>query len=392
VQQIQAGPSQFVRFDLVAPGEGGGAGTLVDFKDKDGKPIGGLLVGKKFMKKSDIGIAEAGDFSAGRYVMKPGGSGVSLVSDSLDDADPKPEGWLRRDFIKIENPSSVTLAGATDAQKWKLTRDSAAGEWKLAGATDAEKVDAAKVSQVASAFAFPSFVDVLNPDAKTEDTGLDKPVVVTFATFDGFTYVLKAGKEKDGNHPVTVEVSAQLAKERTPGKDEKPEDKTKLDEEFKASLKRLEEKLAAEKKFEGRPFLIAKSTVDQIVKDRTALLPEKPPELAPGAAPLPPGVPPFAAPPGAKAPASPSPPFSATPPPVSVPPLPKTPAPKPPQPERKPITVTTPPVSIPPQPPPNPDAPAPSPAKAAAPAIPKAPAAPSPPANPNPPAAPPSVK
>jgi hypothetical protein len=44
-----------------------------------------------------------------------------------------------------------------------------------------------------------------------------------------------------------------LAKERQPGKDEKPEDKTKLDEEFKTKLKGFEDKLAAEKKLEAAP-------------------------------------------------------------------------------------------------------------------------------------------
>jgi hypothetical protein len=347
VQDVKVGPSQMARFELVEPDKGAGTGTRVDFKDKDGKPIGGLLVGKQFMKKSDAGFAEGGEFPAGRYVMPPGGSNVSLVSDSLDDVDPKPESWLKRDFFKIESPSSVTLAGPTDAQKWKLTRESASADWKLEDAKGDEKADPAKASQIAGVLAYPSFTDVLNPDAKPDDTGLDKPAIITFETFDGFKYVLKVGKETGTNRPVTVEVSAQLAKERTPGKDEKPEDKTKLDDEFKAKLKRLEEKLAAEKKFEGRPFLIAKATLDQIIKDRATLLAETKPEPAPGTPPAP-GAPPVPNRPGAKAPSVSTPPISVTTPPVAVPPLPGEPARTPPKPGEKPVTVTTPPVTVPP--------------------------------------------
>jgi len=354
IQNDKVGPSQFARFDLVEPTEAGGAGTRVDFKDKDGKAVGALLIGKKFMKKSDIGVAEAGEFPAGRWLMVPGGSTVSLVSDTLDDVDPKAEGWLKKDFIKIDGPSSVTLAGTTDTQKWKLTRDTAGTDWKLDGATEAEKLDQAKASQIGSVFAFGAFADVLNPDAKAEETGLDKPVTATFQTFDGFTYVLKVGKENAGNQPVSVEVSAQLAKERTPGKDEKPEDKTKLDEEFKTKLKTLEDKLAAEKKFEGRPFLIAKATLDQLIKDRASFLAEKNPNPAPGAPGAGMPMPPF---PGANSPSAVSPPMSVTTPPISLPPRPKTPPPTPQNPERKPITVTTPPISVPPMPqPPKPDA------------------------------------
>jgi hypothetical protein len=354
VQEIKVGQSQFARFDLVDPAQGSGAGTRVDFKDKDGKSLGALLLGKKFMKQSD-GAFGGGEFPAGRYVVQPGGSKVSLVSDSLDDVEPKPESWLKRDFIKIENASSVTLAGPADAQKWKLSRENASSDWKLAGAKPEEKVDAAKVSQYSTVLTYASFADVLNPDAKPADTGLDKPTVVTFETFDGFKYVLNAGKETNGNIPVTVTVSATLAAERTPGKDEKPEDKTRLDEEFKTKRKQFEEKLAAEKKFEGRPYLIAKATMDQVIKDRTALLEDKKPEPAPGTpAPTPgapgsaPGIPPVPPSPQAKSPPAPGAPISVTTPPVAVPPLPGTPpAAKPPQPGKKPVTATTPPLSAP---------------------------------------------
>src|SRR5205823_805435 len=105
VQEVKAGPSQFARLELIEPGREKGAGTMLNLKDKDGKQLAALLLGKKFMKKSDGQFGGMGEFPAGRYVTAPGGAKVSLVSDSLDDANPKPEAWLRRDFIKIENPS-----------------------------------------------------------------------------------------------------------------------------------------------------------------------------------------------------------------------------------------------------------------------------------------------
>jgi hypothetical protein len=390
VQEVRAGPSQYARFDLTDPTKDLGKATRVEFKDKEGRPLAALLVGKKFMKKSDgqtspFGNAgDAGGFPAGRYVMPPGSTKVSLISDTLDDVDVKPASWLRRDFFKIEGPSSVTLAGATEAQKWKLTRENATADWKLDGATAAEKVDQPKASQVGSVFAYPAFADVLNPDAKPADTGLDKPLTVTITTFDGFTYVLKIGKENGDNQPLTVAVSAQFAKERTPAKDEKPEDKTKLDDEFKAKLKKLEDKLAAEKKFEGRPFLIAKSTFVPLLKDRATLIEEKKPEPAPnippqptGGAPIVPGVPPPPHPPGAAMPPVPHPPVSVTTPPIAIPPMP----PQPPQPPAKPapVTATTPPVAVPAPEPPKPPA---------APSAPATPQTPPPPAPPIPPSAP----
>jgi hypothetical protein len=324
VQEVKVGPSQFGRLELAEPLTG--EGTKVDFKDKDGKVLGALLLGKKHMREGGGGFGGEGGFPAGRYVMQPGGSRVSLVSETLDEIEAKPESWLAHDFFKVENPSVVTLAGKTDAQKWKLSRENPTAEWKLDGAKPDEKLDAGKVSPVTTAFSNLSFVDVLALDAKPADTGLDQPTIITIGTFDGFAYVLKAGKETNGNQPVTIEVSANLAKERTPGKDEKPEDKTRLDEEFKTKLKGFEEKLAAEKKFEGRPFLIAKSALDMVVKDRAAFIaaPTPPPPAAP---PAPRGIP-----------------GSVATPPIAAP----TGNPNPNKPQGKPIEVVTPPVSAPP--------------------------------------------
>lgn len=327
VQEVKVGPSQLPRLELVEPGKGDNAGTLVEFKDKDGKRLEALLLGKKFLKKSDPSMGDMPGFPAGRYLMPVADKAkVSLVSESFDETEPKPAQWLKKDFIKIESPKAITLAGTTDAMRWKLTKEGLAVDWKLADAKPDELLDNAKANPIGTLFSSPTFVDVLAPDAKPADTGLDKPTVATIETNDNFTYTLKIGKVSGDNYPVTIEVAANLAKERTPGKEEKPEDKTKLDEEFKAKLKTLEEKLATEKKFEGRPYLIAKFTIDTLLKDRAALLTEKKPETPPsgtGSAtppvqmppPLPGGAeavtPPVSVPPAAPAPTPATPPATA---------------------------------------------------------------------------------
>ncbi|HEY2951029.1 MAG TPA: hypothetical protein VGK40_00520, partial [Verrucomicrobiae bacterium] len=105
--------------------------------------------------------------------------------------------------------------------------------------------------------------------------GLEKPTVATLETFDNFNYTLKLGGSGDGDRQVQVAVSANLAKDRAPGKDEKPEDKTKLDKEFAEKNKKLEDKLKAEKAFEKWTYTVAKYTVDQLLKERHELLAEK---------------------------------------------------------------------------------------------------------------------
>jgi hypothetical protein len=361
VQEVKVGPSQFARLELVAPDKDGGKGTLVEFKDKDGKRLEGLLLGKKNMRKGDGEMPGMGGFPVGRYVMPAADKAkVSLVSESFEDATVKPDQWLKRDFFKLENPVSITLAGTTDAQHWKLTRENTTSDWALADLKPGEELDKNKTSSFGSIFSSASFSDVLAPDAKPADTGLDKPTVATIETSDHFIYSVKIGKLTGESYPITLEVRANLPKERTPGKDEKPEDKTKLDDEFKANLQRQEEKLAGEKKFEGRPYLVARFTIDSLLKDRAALLAEKKPEPAPAA-----GTPPSPPLPQAVTPPVPAPP-------VLPPPAPPAGNPPPPPP-------VTPPTAAPPITPPPP-APGPEPAPAPKPAEPAAPPAPEKPA------------
>ena len=126
----------------------------------------------------------------------------------------------------------------------------------------------------AARFSSPSFSDVA-VGVKPEQTGLDKPNMLTVETLEGFTYTLKIGAKTNENYFLTMTVTAAPVKERTPGKDEKPEDKTKLDTEFTVKLKKLEEKLAQEKAFEPWTFLVPGWQVDPVVKERSQLLVEK---------------------------------------------------------------------------------------------------------------------
>ena len=289
MQEVKVGPSQFGRLQLVPPGKGANGGIFIDLKGKD-KRFAALLFGKKYIRESpDLRFGEGG-IPVGRYVKAEGGAGVVLVSDILNEVEPEAKQWLDHDFIKIENPKSIAIAGATSEKNWKVVRNSANEPWEFASAKQGEKVDANKFTPVVNSLTASTFTDVLAPDAKPAETGLGHPTTVTIETFDGFTYVLRIGKPMGENYPELVSVTAQLPKDRTPGKDEKPKDKARLDQEFQKKQKELSDKLAKEKKFENRPYLISKLTIDAILKDRSAFFPAKPsptPSVTPSPKPAP---------------------------------------------------------------------------------------------------------
>jgi hypothetical protein len=286
VQDVQVGPSQLARLQLTEPAPGSASSTLLDLKGAAGKRLAALLLGKKNLRDRDQPASEGGGVASGRYVMgQDGKNRVFLVSDTFEEIQMKPEQWLSRDFIKIENPKSITFTGTTPAMNWKLERGAVTSLWKLADPKPGEELDNAKAAGVASIFVYGNFADVLAADAPVAETGLDKPSTVRIETFDNIVYELKIGKLMGENYPVLVSIKGEPPKERTPAADEKPEDKGRLDQEFQAKQKQLTDKLATEQKLPARPYLIAKATIDQMLKDRASLMAEKKPSPSPTAAP-----------------------------------------------------------------------------------------------------------
>ncbi len=275
VQDEKIGPSQLSRLSLT-PGPGTNAAVVVDFKDQSDKTIKSLLLGKKHMRKSDrpspMGDMGEQGWPDGRYVKVGNTENVSLISEPFEKIEPRPEQWLNKDFFKIEKARSVAITFPNATNSWKLTRDTDTAEWKLADTKPGEQLDASKASGVANPFSSASFVDVAT-NAPSET--MDKPIVAIVDTFDNFSYTLKVGQKTNDNYPLAMSVIAQLPKERTPGKDEKPEDKTKLDKDFKEKQKKLEEKLAQEKTFENWVYLVSSWTVDPLLKERSQLMVEK---------------------------------------------------------------------------------------------------------------------
>ncbi len=279
-QSEQVGPSKLSRFGLLTD-DGTNSATVVDFKDQSDKSIQSLLLGKKHMRKSNRPSPfgddmEGGGWPDGRYVKTgPKADSVILISDALANIEPKADTWLNKDFFKVEKVRSVAVAYPAATNSWKLSRETETGEWKLADAKPGEQLDSSKATSAASnPLSSPSFNDV-DTASKPEQLGLDKPTVVTLDTFDNFTYVVNVGHKTNDTYPVTMAVAAQIAKERTPGKDEKAEDKDKLDKEFKEKQKKLDEKLAQEKSYEKWTYLVSSWTFDSLLKDRSQLMVEK---------------------------------------------------------------------------------------------------------------------
>lgn len=262
--------------------------TVVELQDKDGKALRTLMLGKQHRRQpaTPSGLGGEEGWPDGRYVLVKGteANGASLVAETLSNLEPRPESWLNRDFFKVEKPKSITVTYPDGTNSWKMTRASETNEWVLADLQPHEKLDSTKTGALGSVLGWPSFEDVI-VTSDPASLGLDKPTAIEIETTEGFRYNLKAAqKGTEEKYYLTVDVTADFPKERTPGPDEKAEDKERLDKEFKEKTDKLTEKLKNEKMLAGRVFQVSKWTLDSVLKKRGDFLLVEKKEEKPAAA------------------------------------------------------------------------------------------------------------
>jgi hypothetical protein len=274
VQSEPLPESQRARLELLEPKDkAAGAGTLIELKDAKGGSLGRLLLGKKIVRSSPVASLSRGETEAtGRYLTAGGEVGTMLaVGEPLTEVESKPDQWLVKDLIRADGAKSIS-SSKDGKQRWSVTRETESADWKLAGSK--ERPDLQKATDLASSLGWVNLVDVIADPAKA-DTGLDHAIVIKADTFDGLSYTLAIGKQVGDNYYVRVAVAGEPRKTRAPAKGEKAEDKAKNDKEFEEQRKKLVEKAEREKTLERWTYLVAKSGLAPLLRDRPGLMPEK---------------------------------------------------------------------------------------------------------------------
>ena len=285
-QTVNIGESQYGRLELLTPGgeDKDKCGTKVVFYDAGDKPTGTLLLGKEHEKKSDSSAAPSmyggGSWPDGRYVLVPDTKKVVLVSETFSSVVGRAKDWLNKDFFKVGDMKSGVLR-EDGKEAWRVEREKKGDDMKLVGLAEGEKQDDTDVRGIGNAFSWASFEDIADPALGDAETGMDKPKEFTATDFDGFTYVVKVGKEtSDGKSYMSVAVDYEGPKEREPEEGESEEDKTKKDEEFKKKQDESQEKASELKRLvddrTGKPwvYIVSKYTAEKILKERKDLIKE----------------------------------------------------------------------------------------------------------------------
>ena len=271
------------RLQLVAPGAGvkpEEAGTLVELKARDGKPLATLVLGKKQLRDAKIAGLPDG-MPSGRYVwVAADPQRVSVVNEAFGSVVAKPEQWLAKELVRIERTKAITATGPDGKVKWAVSKASEAGDWKLAGPGT---LDPQKAQDAASALYGVQVADVA-PDISDAEAGLDKPTTIRAQTFEGWNYELKIGKPAPGDRyfvrasvdgsvpePRAAPADDKLGEKPQDKPEDKPEGKEKADKALADRKDLLAAKLAREQAVAGRTVLVGKSIVAPLLRDRGEL-------------------------------------------------------------------------------------------------------------------------
>ncbi|RYD47900.1 MAG: DUF4340 domain-containing protein [Verrucomicrobiaceae bacterium] len=303
-QAMEAGPSFAPRFGMdEASSKADERGLTATFKDASGKELAKIGLGKNIESgaapSTPMGGMGAG--AVGRYVRNyADDSGFYAVGEMFPSVSAEAKRWLADGFINPEKITSISVSKpGKDEIDWKLSRETDEAAFKLENAAAGELPDTSVTDPLKSLFSYARFEDVVPADKVADRIVADSKQNVVIETQEGFRYSMTITATKpvsapaatqtpavvpppSDNYLVTVDVTADLPKERKKEEGEKPEDATTKDAAFTERHKALTEKLSKEKALSGVTFEVAKTTVEPILKDRKALTTKPEPTPAPG--------------------------------------------------------------------------------------------------------------
>ena len=272
-QSEHVGASLLPRVELADPDQGGGGGTLIEFRDSAGKALAGLVLGKKVLKKDPLNPLPAAKdgVPAGRYVRIVGAKDtVVVVSDPLGKAEADPGKWLSKDFFKADRIRTLASGPEGAEPRWKITRAEEWGQWRLTGGGDLNPSAAVQAVNKLGSLAF----DDVALDPAKDAAG--KPTAIVAETFDNLVYTVKLVARGGGEeYLVSFAVKGEPPKARVPEKGEKAEDKERRDKEFAESRKRLEERIAAEQALSKWTYVIGKRELEPLLRTRSEMIAQR---------------------------------------------------------------------------------------------------------------------
>ncbi|WP_411827397.1 DUF4340 domain-containing protein [Luteolibacter sp. AS25] len=273
-QSIEAGPSFASHFGMDGESTDPAThGVDATFKDTSGNELLKISLGKYLEAASTTSALGGG--VVGRYIRNHADdSGFYAVGEALGTLSPSPQDWLSTEFLQIEKIQTISVTKpGSDEIEWTITRDEESEELLFSDTFPGLKTNLSAVNALKLLYTYSHFEDVLTGAEAAKIQPNDQLIKATITTFEGFIYNLTVQPEStdSDNFLMNVAVSAKLPEKRKKAESESKKQAAEADEIFAKRHNLLSERLRQTKEFEGKTFLISRSTAAPLLKNRMDL-------------------------------------------------------------------------------------------------------------------------
>lgn len=249
-------------------------GTQIQLKDKSGKLLASLLLGKP--RES----GEERSFPDGHYVRLDNDPTIYLISTHFSHLKNEPSDWLDKVLLKVDASevkkiSCLSADGKTT--NYTFRRAEKGTDLEPTALPANKKMDQSALNRLARSLSSLSIDDVIDPSDDTVFRGLKQFDTLEYHLFNGMIYRVYPGKacSKDGQCYLKVEVGYQK-----PAVEKKPAEEDKASSDEKTSPEKTPEEIDLEAKQLNKRlgpwvYVISKWQHDAFVTDLDKLL-EKP--------------------------------------------------------------------------------------------------------------------
>ena len=232
------------RLSLKSPNDTGtpedGRGTRIRMKDKEGKPVLSILLGKTRMKGKEKKMPD------GQYVMLSKGPEIYLIDTILSSFETGPSAWLSKSPVKVDAKEikSISCTGpGGEPVHYRFERDAKGEDFELIDPSTTQKIKKSSLNRLSNALSSLQIEDVENPSAPPESIQKATSSVLEYHLFNGLTYRVYPGKACSETTPCYLRIGVNY-KKPNPVKEEKAQ--TASSGKKESDREKSEEELTAE--------------------------------------------------------------------------------------------------------------------------------------------------
>ncbi len=232
------------RLSLKSPGDTGapedGRGTWIRIKDKEGKPVLGILLGKTRMKGKERKVPD------GQYVMLSKGPEIYLIDTILSSFETGPSGWLAKNPVKVDAKEVKSISCTGPGGKpvhYRFERAGKGKDFELIDPSTNHEIKKSSLNRLSNALSSLQINDVENPSAPPESIEKETSPLLEYHLFNGLTYRVYPGKACSGTIPCYLRIGVDYQR---PGPAKREKAQAASSRKKEPATEKSEEELTAE--------------------------------------------------------------------------------------------------------------------------------------------------